>query len=764
MKRVDSDPSGSGAGPTSGAGSQGAPGLDRRGFLFGSGALVLGVGLVACAPGRRVATLFKADEALEAVDGPPPTALNAFVRIGRDDVVTVLSKHLEMGQGPYTAHATLVAEELGADWSQMRVEAAPSDDAVYANNFMKVQGTGGSTAVAESYLQMRRVGAAAREMLVRAAADAWGVPAAGIIVRQGVVSHAASGRRARFGELVEAAAALPVPEAPALKSPEDFVLIGHELPRIDSAAKSNGTARFTMDEYREDMLVVMIARPPSFGAKVARFDAGAALDVPGVVHVREVPQGVAVYAEETWAAIQGRRALVVEWDESASEKRSTEQIFAACREAARGEGIRAASRGDAAAEIARAKADGDVFTTDAEYLFPYLAHAPMEPLDAVLENAKGSRGERVIATLGCQGPGRDHPAIARALGLPREQVEIETLMAGGSFGRRSQHDAHFPVEAADVFRLQPGAPAERRPTKLVWTREDDVQGGYYRPIMVHRLSGAMNRKGELLAWRQAIAGQSFFYGTGLEARLPANGVDRTMTEGATDLPYATGHLQVTQHAVPTGVPVLWWRSVGHTHTGFAAEAFIDELLEGAGRDAVEGRLALLADHPRKQRVLRHAAEAADWGRAPSPGCAFGVAVHESFRSCVAQIAEVEVAPVGGRRPKVRRVWCAVDCGLAVNPNVIRAQMEGGIGFGLGAALYSEIELAEGGRVRQRNFDAYHALRLDDMPEVEVLIVPSDAPPTGVGEPGVPPIAPAVANAWRRLTGDRVSRLPFVRKA
>jgi len=738
--------------------------VSRRGFLARGGALVLGVGLGACALGETPrARVMKVAEAVrpEAAEEEPVFAPDAFLRISSDGTVTVVSKHLEMGQGAFTGLATLVAEELDADWSRVRVVSAPADEDRYANLLFGSQATGGSTTIRDAHLQMRTVGASARQMLVGAASERWRVPVAEIQVVEGEVRHPPSGRASGFGELAAAAAMRPVPVAPALKSPADFRLIGQEGPRVDTAAKSDGSAQFTIDAWREDMLTVVIERPPLFGARVARFEAEKAKAVPGVVGVESLPQGVAVYAEETWAAIQGRRALQVEWDDRDAETRSTEDLYAVFRQAASRPGRIAAERGDATRAIESGGERDDVFTAEAEYLFPFLAHASMEPLDALIEIDPEGDGEGVLVTMASQGPGRDRPALAARLGLAQEQVRLDVQMAGGSFGRRSQHDAHFPVEVADVFRSQPGTSGAPRPTKVLWTREDDLRGGYYRPMVVHRLRGALSRSGALVGWEQTIAAQSFQASLARAGRLPG-GIDRTVVEGANNLAYATADLRVTQQLVETGVPVLWWRSVGHTHTGFAVEAFLDELLEGAGQDAVEGRMALLKDRPRHRGVLARVAEMAGWGGASASGRALGVAVHESFGSFVAQIAEVEVETSGVRRPRVRRVWCAVDCGLPVNPNVIRAQMEGAIGFGLGAALYGEIHLDAGGRVRERNFDTYRNLRIDEMPEVEVSVLASEADPTGVGEPGVPPIAPAVANAWRRLTGERVSRLPFVR--
>ncbi len=732
--------------------------LSRREFLAGSSALVIGVGLAGASGGVEPMLNASAPNAATAA----PFELNAFVRVAADDIITVVSKHFEMGQGPFTGMATLVAEELDADWSQIRVVSAPADDALYANTLFGRQGTGGSTAIREAHEQMRKAGAAARQMLVEAAAEGWGVPAEEITTEAGELRHS-SGKRAHYSQFVALAAERPVPENPKLKEPADFRLIGKELPRVDTAAKTDGSAKFTIDAYRDDMHVVVIERPPLFGATVKSFDATAALATKGVEAVKELPQGVAVYARDTWAALQGRKALVVEWDDRVAEKRSSDQLIVELQEASTRPGVVAAAQGDAVKALATADSRDDVVTAEAEYVFPYLAHAPMEPLDSLIERDPKGDGTGVLVTMGSQGPSRDHPAIAKALGLPLEKVRFDIQMAGGSFGRRSTWDAHFALESAEVFQSQPGAAADRRPTKLQWTREDDIRGGYYRPLVVHRLRGAMTKPGELVGWDQTIAAQSWMKGTPLEAYLK-EGIDNTVVEGANNLAYQAENLRVTQHLFASPAPVLWWRSVGHTHTGFAVEAFIDELLERAGRDPVEGRLALLANMPRHTAALGRAAEAAGWGRKLPEGRAFGVAVHESFHSVVAQIVELDEAASGPKRPKVHKVWCAVDCGLAVNPNVIRAQMEGGIGFGLGALLYSEIQLEPGGRVRERNFDGYQALRIDDMPEVDVQIVASDVPPTGVGEPGVPPIGPAVANGWRRLTGQRVERLPFVRKA
>lgn len=713
--------------------------LSRRSLLKGAGALVIGLYLPLPARAQSGAG------AAYRPGGNATFAPNAFVRVATDNTVTVLSKHLEMGQGPFTGLATLVAEEMDAAWSQIRAEHAPADVKLYANLAFGVQGTGGSTAIANSWEQLRKAGAAARAMLVQAAAQAWKVPASEITVSDGVIGHA-SGRKGTFGEFAEAAARLPVPENPVLKQPSAYKLIGKDgaVKRLDSAAKSNGTAQFTIDIRKPDMLTVVVARSPLFGGKVASFDASEALKVRGVVDVKQIPSGVAVYATGMWPAIKGREALKVSWDDSAAEKRGSAELIAEYRKLARQVGTVAGSHGDA--EAALAKADRVI---EAEFVFPYLAHAPMEPLDGYLE----WDGKTALARFGSQFQTTEHQTIVQILGLPPENVQVETMLAGGSFGRRAQVSQHLAAELASVAR----AIGPNRPVKLVWTREDDLAGGYYRPLFLHRMRGAV-KDGKITAWANHIVGQSFFLGTPFEAMVVKNGIDATAVEGANEIFYEVPDFRCEVHNPKVGVPTLWWRSVGHTHTGYAVECFIDELLQAAGQDPLRGRLELMGDrHPRVAGVLKAVGEMAGWqGPGPVNGRARGVAVVESFSSFVAQIAEVSMGPDG--EPKVHKVWCAVDCGVAVNPDVIRAQIEGGIGFGLGHALFGEITL-DGGRPVQTNFDSYRSLRIHEMPEVEVRIIASTAAPTGVGEPGVPPIGPAVANALAALGHGRPRQLP-----
>ena len=673
-------------------------------------------------------------------------APNAFLRIAPDNSVTVIAKHLEMGQGTYTGLATIVAEELDADWAQIRVESAPADASKYANlAFGTIQGTGGSSAMANSWMQLRNAGATARAMLVAAAAAEWNVPPASLTIERGVVRHAPSNRQATFGDLAAKAASQPAPDKVALKDPKDFKLIGQKLPRVDIPGKTNGTAQFTIDVTFPNMLVAVLQRPPLFGATVKSFDATATKAVPGVVEVLQVPRGVAVVAKSFWAAKLGRDALKVAWDDSKAEKRGTAAIMAEYRTLAEQPGKPARKEGDAAAVL-----KGAAKLITATYEFPYLAHAPMEPLDAVVKLDADS----CEIWCGDQFQTVDQGNAAATAGLKPEQVKIHTLLAGGSFGRRANIGSDYIVEAVSVAKA---LGANGIPVKLQWTREDDIRGGLYRPLYLHRLEAALDKNGQLVGWQHRIVGQSIIAGTAFAAVMIKDGIDGTSVEGAANLPYAVPNMSVELSTTETGVPVLWWRVVGSSHTAYATEAFIDEIAHAAGKDPFAFRQAMLEHHPRHKAVLELAAKAAGWGSPLPKGKGRGIAVAEAFGTYVAQVAEVTVAPNG--KVKVDRVVCAVDCGTPINPDVITAQMEGGIGFGLGAALYGAITLKDG-QVEQTNFDAYQVLRIDEMPKVEVHIVPSPEAPTGVGEPGVAPVGPAVANAVFAATGKRLRVLPF----
>ncbi len=678
-------------------------------------------------------------------------APNAFLRIAPDSSVTVIVKHVELGQGTYTGLPTLIAEELDAAWSQVRVEGAPADASRYNNlQWGPMQGTGGSTSLAESFQQYRLAGAAARAMLVAAAAVRWKVPADAITVKSGVVAHA--GSRASFGELATAASTLPVPASPKLKDPKAFVLIGTHVPRTDAKAKATGTAIYTQDVKLPGMLSAVVAHPPRFGARVKNLDAGALKGLPGIRYVIEVPNGVAVVANHFWDAKRGRDALKIEWDPASGFKHSSSDILAEYRQLAAKPGTVARSDGDAAAALARATR-----RLDAAYEFPYLAHAAMEPMNCVMR----LDAERCEVWNGEQFQTVDQAAVARVVGVRPDQVTIHQLYAGGSFGRRANPQSDYVVEAAAIVKGLAVQGQRGIPVKLVWTREDDMRAGYFRPAYYHTLQAGLDAQGNVVAWQHRIVGQSILDGSPF-AGMIKDGIDPTSVEGAVNLPYAIPNLHVDLHSPSVGVPVQWWRSVGSTHTAYATETFIDELAVAAGKDPVEFRKALLAKQPKHLAVLALAADKAAWGKPLAPGSngakrARGVAVHESFNTAVAQVAEVSVLP--DHSFTVDRVVCAVHCGLAVNPDVVRAQMEGGIGYGLSAALFGAITIKDG-VVEQSNFDGYRVLRINEMPAVDVHIVTSSDSPTGVGEPGVPPIAPAVANALAAATGKRLRKLPL----
>jgi isoquinoline 1-oxidoreductase beta subunit len=713
----------------------------RRRFLKGAGAAGLGLIVGFHFDPRTIAGKAALAQA-PAADGFVP---NAFIHITSDDFVTILCKHIEFGQGPFTGFATIIADELDANWEQIRVEHAPADVSKYANLAFKMQGTGGSTAMANSWDQLRHAGAEARARLLLAAAAEWNVPVGEVTIERGYFKHPA-GNAATFGAFCERAATIELKEPAKPKTPDRWIYIGKTFPRVDTRAKTTGDAVFTIDVKLPDMLTCVIARPPRFGGKVKSFDAGAAQGVRGVAEVFAVPSGVAVLGKGYWQARKGADALKVEWDDSAAEMRSSGDLIEQYRSRVQSVGLVARNDGDAEKALGQA---GKLI--EATYVFPYLAHAPMEPNDCVIHQTEGG----VELIFGSQLQTLDQMKAAEVLGLKPEQVAIKTVFAGGSFGRRATPDADMAVEAAEVMK----AAKHKGPIKIVWSREDDIRGGRYRPIFVHRLRGAIGPDGNIAVWDQTAAGQSFIFGSPFEQAMVKNGLDATMIEGASDMPYAIPSLRVSVHREEAGVPILWWRSVGHTHTAYAVETFLDQLAAAAKVDELELRRKLLANEPRHLGVLDLVAEKSGYGSPAPEGRARGIAVHKSFGSFVAQVAEVSRGEEG--LPKVEKVWCAVDCGLPVNPDVIAAQMQSGIGYALSAALFGAIDL-DGGKVVQSNFDSYRVLRIQEMPEVEVHIVPSAEQPTGVGEPGVPPLAPAVANAWARLTGQRVQELPFTR--
>ncbi|MBL8510803.1 MAG: xanthine dehydrogenase family protein molybdopterin-binding subunit [Betaproteobacteria bacterium] len=706
----------------------------RRQFLKASAAAVGGLVIGFYFPGasRRV----EAQEA--AAKASPP---NAFLRIARDGTVTVQVKHLEFGQGVMTSLPMLVAEELGCDWSKVRAELAPAAP-VYVHTSFGIQATGGSSSVSNSWIQLLTVGAMARTMLVSAAANQWKVDAKDCRVENGVVFGPA-GRKAAFGELAEAANKLTPPEKVALKDAKDYKIIGKPTRRIDSAAKVDGSARFGLDmtvAQVPNLHTALVLRAPRFGGVVKSFDASKVNGIPGVTHVVQLEAGVAVVGKNYWAAKLGRDALKVEWEMEEASKASTPALKKQYADLAKTPGKLAKQAGNPSAIQSATK------TITADYAVPYLAHAPMEPLNATI-NFTGSACE---VWVGSQFQTTDQESVAKVLGIPVEKVKLNTMLAGGGFGRRGNPVSDYLVEAAEI------AKSAKVPVKVMWTREDDIKGGYYRPMYAHRVKVGLDASGKIAGWDHVVVGQSIIAGTPFEGFLIKDGIDATSVEGVVDTPYDIANFQASLHTTRTGVPVLWWRSVGHTHTAFVMETMIDELAKAAGQDPVAYRRELLGKQPRVLKTLELAAQKAGWGSALPKGRARGVAVHESFGSVCAQVAEVSLEK---GRIRVHKVVAAIDCGLVVNPLTVEAQVQSAIAYGLSAALYGQITL-ENGAVDQANFDSYPVLRMNEMPVVEVHMVPGGTTPTGVGEPGTPPIAPAVANALFALTGKRLRSLPF----
>lgn len=704
--------------------------LPRRRFLkltaSAAGGLLIGFH-VAADRGRA-----EAAETAPAGDFTP----NAWIRIAPDGAVTLSVASSEMGQGVLTAIPMLLAEELDADWSKVRAETAPVD-AVYANPIIGQQLTGGSTAVRGFWTPLREAGAVVRTMLVSAAAQAWGVDESSCRTEPGSVVHEPSGRRLPYGELAAAAAALPVPATAFLKEPEEFRYLGRPMPRLDTPAKIDGRAVFGMDVRRPGMKIALVAHCPVFGGRLRRFDAARAKRVRGIREVFAIPAGVAVVGDDFWSAKTGRDALTIEWDEGPNAGLDDEVI-----------GKRLVAALERPGKIARQDGDVDGALSnggkrlEAVYEVPFLAHACMEPVNCTAE----VRRDACTLWVPTQAQTATQKTAMEITGLRPEQIRVHTTFLGGGFGRRSEQD--FVAEAVEISK-RAGVPI-----KLMWTREDDTRHDFYRPATRNRLTAVLGKRGRPLAWQHEIAGPSI-----LARRRPEavkDGLDNTSLEGAANLPYAIPNLRVSYSMVDLGVPVGFWRSVGSSQNAYVTECFLDELAAAANRDPLDLRRDLLAEHPRHLRVLELAADRAGWDKPPPSGRHRGLAVAESFGSVVAQVAEISLESTEVR---VHRVTCAVDCGIVVNPDTVEAQMQSGIVFGLTAALMGEITLKQG-RVQQGNFDDYPLLRMDRMPEVEVHIVPSEEAPGGVGEPGTPPIAPAVANAVFAATGRPVRRLPI----
>jgi isoquinoline 1-oxidoreductase beta subunit len=707
--------------------------FSRREFLkagaLAGGGLILGVHL----PGL---------DCRGQVDSPSLSFMpNAWIRIGKDDTVTVIVNHTELGQGPYTSFAMIVGDELEADWSKIRVESAPVDP-VYNHAVFGIQMTGGSTSTWTEYERLRKAGAAARQMLLTAAAGMWNVEPATCRAENGLIVHPESERRVTYGKLVDKASELTPPENPPLKDRKDFRFIGKPTKRLDTPDKTNGKAVFGLDASVPGMLVALVARAPVFGAKLKEFSDQQARMVPGVRHILKIERGVAVVADGFWPAKRAREALQLTWDEGPLVRLSSPEQSDEYAGLAKKGGVVTRNEGDATKALG-----GPVTKLEATYDLPYLAHATMEPMNCLAD----VRDDACEIWVGTQFQTVDRDAAAKDAGLKPEQVKLHTMLCGGGFGRRAVPDSHFVREAVQISK------AIRKPVKVVWTREDDMQGGWYRPRAYHSVSGAVDAQGQPVAWQHRVVCQSIVKGTPFAEKIMKEGVDETAVEGAKDLPYDIPNLLVEWQEAPDGVPVLWWRSVGHSHTAFVVETFIDELARAAKKDPFEFRRGLLGKNPRHRRVLETVAEKAGWGNSLPYGRGRGIALHESFGSFVAHVAEVSVSKSG--MPRVHRIVAAIDCGPVVNPATIHAQLEGGAVFGLTAAFYGQITFT-GGRVQQRNFHDYRMLRMDEMPIIETHIVPSEEKMGGVGEPGVPCVAPAVANAIFAATGKRIRSLPI----
>ena len=709
--------------------------VSRRSFLLGAAAIGTGltVGLYA---DRSSGKLQLQNANSVGLEWDP----HAFVSIGDDSLVTVFSKHTEMGQGIYTGLATIVAEELDAAWKQMQVKASAADSVVYENLGWGEQATAGSSSIRNSFQQLRQVGAAVRQMLVQAAAETWSVPAEEISIDNGTISHTASNNSALFGELAERAAALDVPSTVTPKPFATYRFKDKDIRRVDILDKTNGSAVFTQDLQLPGMKVAVVARPPRFGSRLASYDDSAARNVPGVADVLRIPTGVAVIADTFWAALKGRDSLEVDWDDSDAFTLSSEEIFRKFQTLAKTDGPVARNDGDADAAMKRASK-----TMEVDFRFPYLAHATLEPLNQIVK----WDGDSCEIWGGTQQQTTDQIDAAEILGIGTDDVTVNTLLAGGGYGRRACSDyAREAVEIAKAFG------PKGIPIKMMWTREDDMRAGMYRPLNYHRISAGLDDNGNICAWRHTLVGQSI-------AALVApqwiyDGIDGMSVNGADDWLYAIDNVRVESHSPELPVPILWYRGVSGTHTVFAVETFIDALAELAGRDPLQYRLDMLQEEPRMAALASAVADKADWETPLGKSQGRGIAICRLRDSYLAQVAEVSVNDDSSY--SVDRVVAGIDCGQVVNPDIVRAQLEGGTGFGL-SSMNDAITLRDG-YVEQSNFDQYPLLRIQQMPDVETVIMPSDEPPTGVGELATMAAHAAVANALHAVTGKRYYSLPI----
>ncbi|RVU43728.1 xanthine dehydrogenase family protein molybdopterin-binding subunit [Rubrivivax rivuli] len=721
-----------------------AAALPRRSFLKLAGASGLGGFALGAFPAAALA-----QGAPAAAAGLKPTQQPlAFVQIAKNGEVTVVVNRLDFGQGVQTALPMILAEELDADWALVRSRHG-SNDGAYVDPLWGMHLTGGSTAIKHSYTQYRELGARTRAMLVNAAAAQWKLEPAVLRTQAGFVV-APDGRKLGYGALAEAAMALPVPEQVTLKDPKNFRLIGKATGRLDAQAKSSGRQNFGIDMALPGQLTALVARPPVFGAKLASVDDSAARAIPGVKAVLRVPldrgaEGVAVIATGYWPARQGREALKLQWATDAVEKVDSARQLVAYRELAKQPGARHFDADMAPLAAAPLK-------IDAEFVFPYLAHAPMEPLNCTVQI--GAEGAQLW--VGSQMPGLDGMAAAAVLGLKPEQVKVHVQMAGGGFGRRAIPTSDYVVEACGIAKAARAA-GLNAPVRTVWSREDDIAGGYYRPMHLHTARIGFNAQGQVLAWDHVIVGQSIVTGSPFEGGMVKNGVDQTAVEGMR-APYPLP-MRLSVHHPRQNVPVLWWRSVGSTHTAYVMETLIDDIARATKQDPVAYRMKLIGDkHPRHRAALQLAVDQSGYGKKKLPaGRAWGVAVHESFDSVVAYVVE---ASLKDGQPMLHRVTAGVHCNVVINPKTVEAQVQGSVLMGLATCLPGHAITLKEGVVEQRNFGDFALPRIHQMPQISVHTVPSAEPPTGMGEPGLPPLAPAFANAIAQLTGKPLRQLPF----
>ncbi|MEP3330362.1 molybdopterin cofactor-binding domain-containing protein [Sedimentitalea sp.] len=715
----------------------------RRGFLKGAGAAVAALTIGVTPEG-----------ALATADAQAASALTPFIKIHPDGTVVAVIKHFEGGQGVTTGLSTLIAEELNMELSEITFEAAPSDPAVYNNLFFgPFQGTGGSTSIANSFIQYRTAGAVAREVLLQAAAADWGVDVGALTLENGVISGA--GKRGTIGDFAAAAAQLEVPSEPTLKKPDEWTQIGNpQKARRDTHDKINGEGIYGMDVQLDNQMVVAIKRIPQYGAAVASFDDSAAKGIRGFIMARALPDGagVAVYAEDTWAAFQARDALEVEWDLSKAETRSSDDIRAELFAAVNTTPEYQAS--ETTLKTATTAMDGAAQVIEREFYLPLLAHAAMEPLSATIATTEDGS---VIMYDGAQAPTVNSGVIHQILGTPMEKIQIKSLYAGGFFGRRLNAAADYIVEVTQAFAMTD----KSRPVKLVWSREDDLTGGWYRPAFVHKVRVGLDDAGEIVAWDHRLAGQSIAKKGPFEGMLVRDGIDTQSIKGAADTLYGIPSMHVGLTDAAPATTVNYWRSVAHSHTAYVMETMMDAAAAAAGRDPVSFRLAYLNEgtpnQKRKAGVLKLAVDKAGFGKDLPDGHFQGIAVHNSFGTYCAEVCEISIGE--GGVVQIEKFTAAVDCGVAVNPDLVKAQVESGIGFGVGHVMRNQITL-DGGVVEQQNFPDYEPLRIGDIRDIEVYVIRSNDAPTGVGEPGLPPAGPALANAIAASGRESITYLPM----